>query len=98
MGLMRKAVGKAPPRPVRQVKRVVRHPARTAIRAATPRPIRNVQRSVFNVAHPINTAENALINSLTGTPRRRTSGGGLGAARGAATYAYSTGAASNAAA
>jgi len=74
MGLMRKVVRRATPRPVRQVKRVVRHPARTAIRAATPRPIRNVQRTAFKVAHPVNAAENALLNSLTGSKRRPKSG------------------------
>jgi hypothetical protein len=37
----------------------------------TPRPIRNAQRTLFNVTHPINTAENALLNSVT--PRRRRS-------------------------
>jgi hypothetical protein len=46
------------------------------IRSRRPRPIRNVQRSVFNATHPINTAENAFLNTLTGSPRRRTGGSG----------------------
>ena len=71
MGLLRKAVRRATPRPVRQVKRVVRHPVRTGIRAATPRSIRSAQRSVFNATHPVNTLENALLNSLTGSARRK---------------------------
>lgn len=78
MGLLRKAVRRATPRPVRKAKRVVRHPARTAVRAATPRPIRNAQRTVFNVAHPVNAAENALINRVAAgsrAPSRRRSAG-----------------------
>jgi hypothetical protein len=76
MGLMRKAVRRATPRPVRKVKRVVTHPVRTTVRAATPRPIRQAQRQVFNATHPINTLENAFLDSLTASPRsrRRTSG------------------------
>ncbi len=46
MGLMRKAVRRATPRPVRKAKRMVTHPVRTGIRAATPRSIRTVQRDV----------------------------------------------------
>jgi hypothetical protein len=68
MGLMRKAVRRATPRPVKQVKRVVKHPARTAVRAATPKPIRKAQRQVFNVTHPVNTVENAIIDNVM--PRR----------------------------
>jgi hypothetical protein len=71
MGLMRKAVRRATPRPVRKVKRVVTHPVRTTVRAATPRPIRQAQRQVFNATHPINTLENAFLDSLTGSPRSR---------------------------
>jgi hypothetical protein len=71
MGLMRKAVRRATPRPVRKVKRVVTHPVRTGVRAVTPRPIRNAERAVFNATHPINAAENALLNGLTNRPRAR---------------------------
>jgi hypothetical protein len=76
VGLMRKmarrSVRRVTPRPVRQVNRVVRHPVRTSVRAVTPRPIRQAQRSVFNVTHPVNTAENALLNSLSGSRGRAT--------------------------
>jgi len=100
MGLLGKVVRKATPRPVRQVTRVVRHPVRTGIRAATPRPIRNVQRSVYNAAHPISAAENALLNGLTGSSRRRktTSGAGSRSVPGYSGGAYATGPSSNAAA
>lgn len=97
MGLLRKAVRRATPRPVRQVKRVVTHPVRTSVRAVTPRPIRNVQRSVFNATHPVNTLENALLNSLTGTPRRHRASRGR-ASMPASSYYRSTGPGSNAAA
>jgi HEAT repeat protein len=74
MGLMRKMVRRSvrsvTPRPVRQVNRVVRHPVRTSVRAVTPQPIRQVQRSVFNVTHPVNTAENASLDTLSGRGRR----------------------------
>jgi hypothetical protein len=66
MGLMKKAVRRATPRSVRRAKRVVFHPARTAVHAATPRSIRQVKRTAFNIAHPINTAENAFLDSVTG--------------------------------
>ncbi len=74
MGLMRKmarrSVRRVTPRPVRQVNRVVRHPVRTSVHAVTPRPIRQAQRSVFNVTHPVNTAENALLDSISGSRGR----------------------------
>jgi hypothetical protein len=76
MGLMKKAVRRATPKPVRKAKRIVRHPARTAVRAATPRSIRQVKRTAFNATHPINPAENALLKSLTGASRRSSSSGG----------------------
>lgn len=73
MGLMKKAVRRATPRSVRKAKRVVRHPARTAVRAATPRPVRNAKRQVFNATHPLNTAENKLLNAaMPRKSRRRT--------------------------
>ncbi len=78
MGLMRKAVRRATPRPVRKAKRVVFHPARTAVHAATPRSVRKVKRTAFNVTHPVNTAENALLDSLTGGSRRSSRGRGSG--------------------
>lgn len=70
MGLFRKAVRRATPRPVRKIKRVVRDPVRTGVRAATPKPIRDVERAAFNVTHPINTAENALLKAATPAPHR----------------------------
>jgi hypothetical protein len=78
MGLMKKAVRRATPRSVRKAKRVAFHPARRAVHAATPRSIRKVKRTAFNVTHPVNTAENALLDSLTGGSRRssRSRGGG----------------------
>jgi hypothetical protein len=76
---MRKAVRRATPRPVKKVKRVVRHPARTAARAATPKPIRKAQRQVFNVTHPVNTVENAIIDNVMprrpARPKSRSAGG-----------------------
>ncbi len=96
MGLLRKVVRRATPRPVRKVKRVVTHPVRTGVRAVTPRPIRNAQRTVFNATHPVNTLENAFLNSLTGSPRSR-SGNRRRASSGGGGY-YSTGPNSNAAA
>jgi Skp family chaperone for outer membrane proteins len=70
MGMLRKAVRRATPSPVRQIERAVTHPVRTSVRAVTPRPIRNLQRSAFNVAHPMNTAENAVLNSVVPWSRR----------------------------
>lgn len=74
MGLMRKAVRKSvrkvTPRPVRQVQRAVTHPVRTSVRAVTPQPIRNLERTAFNVAHPVNTVENKVLNELIGPPVR----------------------------
>lgn len=61
---MKKAVRRATPRPVRKAQRVIRHPARSAVRAATPRAVREAQRTAFNAAHPVNTAENALLDGL----------------------------------
>jgi hypothetical protein len=69
MGLMKKAARRATPRSIRKAKRVVKHPIGTAVGAATPRSIRKVKRTAFNAAHPVNTAENALLNAAT--PRRR---------------------------
>jgi hypothetical protein len=68
MGLFRKAVRRATPRPVRKVKRVVRHPVRTGVRAATPKPIRDAERAAFKLAHPVNTAENAFLDAVTPRP------------------------------
>lgn len=65
MGLMKKAVRRATPKPVRKAKAVVMHPARTAVRAATPRSLRQAKRTAFNWTHPINTAENALLDAAT---------------------------------
>lgn len=70
MGLFRKAVRRATPRPVRKVKRAVRHPVRTGVRAATPQAIRDAERAAFKVAHPVNAAENALLDAVTPRPRR----------------------------
>jgi len=84
VGLLRKAVRRATPRPVKQVKRAVTHPVRTTVRAATPRPIRQAQRTVFNVTHPVNTLENAIVRSVIPAPRTGTrpkSGGGRSAPR-----------------
>jgi hypothetical protein len=78
MGLMKKAVRRATPRSVRKAKRVAFHPARTAVHAATPRSVRKVKRTTFNVTHPVNTAENALLDSLTGGSRRSSSSRGGG--------------------
>jgi hypothetical protein len=64
LGLVKKAVRRATPRPVRKAQRVVRHPARSIVRAATPRAVREVQRTAFNVTHPVNTAENALLGAV----------------------------------
>lgn len=71
MGLMRKAARRATPRSVRKVNRVVKHPVGTAIGAATPRSVRKVKRTAFNVTHPVNTAENALLNAATPRSRSR---------------------------
>jgi hypothetical protein len=65
MGLMKKAVRRATPRPVRKAKAVVKHPVGTAINAATPRSVRKAKRRAFKIAHPINTAENAMLNAAT---------------------------------
>lgn len=76
MGLMKKAVRRATPRPVRKAKAVVRHPVGTATRAATPRSVRNAKRTVFNATHPINTAENKIVRAAVPRkpPRSRASG------------------------
>lgn len=73
VGLLRKAVRRATPRPVRKAKSVVFHPARTGVRAATPRTVRKAKRSVFNATHPVNTVENKLLDSLAprSKPTRR---------------------------
>jgi hypothetical protein len=91
MGLMKKAVRRATPRSVRKAKRVAFHPARTAVHAATPRSIRKVKRTAFNVTHPVNTAENALLDSLTGGSRRSSRrGGGSYSTTSSSSGAYST--------
>ncbi len=72
MGLLRKAVRRATPRPVKQVKRAVTHPVRATVRAATPKPIRRAERQIFNVTHPVNTLENAVINTVMPRGKRRT--------------------------
>jgi hypothetical protein len=69
MGLMKKAARRATPRSVRKAKSVIKHPVGTAARAATPRSVRKAKRTAFNVTHPLNTAENALLNA--GSPPRR---------------------------
>lgn len=71
MGLMKKAARRATPRPVRKAKSVVKHPVGTAARAVTPRSLRKAKRTGFNVTHPLNTAENALLNAATPKRTRR---------------------------
>jgi len=66
---MKKAVRRATPKPVRKAKAVVKHPVGTAARAATPRSVREAKHKAFNATHPLNTAENALLNAAT--PKRR---------------------------
>ncbi len=65
MGLMKKAVRRATPRSVRRVNAVVKHPVGTAVNAATPRSVRKAKRTAFNIAHPVNTAENVTLNAVT---------------------------------
>jgi HEAT repeat protein len=36
----------------------------------TPRPIRQAERSVFNITHPVNAAQNKIINAAIGPPVR----------------------------
>jgi hypothetical protein len=69
MGLLRKAVRKSMPKPVRQVT----HPVTTARRAVTPAPVRRATRAVGTVAHPINSLENNALNAVwpTGRASRR---------------------------
>jgi hypothetical protein len=90
MGLMKKVVRRATPRPVRKATRVVKHPVGTAIGAATPRSIRKVKRTAFNVAHPVNTAENTLLNAATPKRGRRSKrkGDELSGAANAAIFAF----------
>ena len=92
MGLLRKAVRRATPRPVKQVKRVVKHPVRTTVRAATPKPIRRAERQLFNVTHPVNALENAVIDTVMprGKPRSKSSNGSSARPGGGRTSAPST--------
>jgi hypothetical protein len=64
MGLGRKLVRKATPRPVRHAM----HPVRTVKHKATPRPIRQLSRGVYTVTNPLGAAESAII---FGSGRRR---------------------------
>jgi hypothetical protein len=94
MGMMKKAVRRATPRPVRKAKAVVRHPVGTATRAATPRSVRNAKRTAFNAIHPINTAENRIVRaamSRKAPPQRRSraSGGNLSGSAWAAIITFS---------
>ena len=63
MGLIRKALRQATPRPVRQVKSAVTHPVGSTIRAVTPGPVRSAHRTAFNATHPINAVENIAVAS-----------------------------------
>jgi hypothetical protein len=87
---MKKAVRRATPKPVRKAKAVVKHPVGTAARAATPRSVRKAKRTAFNATHPVNTAENALLNA--GTPKRgrrsKRKGDNLSGAANAAIYVF----------
>jgi hypothetical protein len=90
MGLVKKAVRRAPPKPVRKAKAVVKHPVGTAARAATPRSVRKAKRTAFNATHPVNTAENALLNAVTPKHRRRSKrkGDNLSGAANVAIYVF----------
>lgn len=77
MGLMRKAIRKSMPKPVREATRTVHqvaHPVSTARKAATPQPIKSATRAAFSVTHPFEVvesmAENVVVDSLTGRTRR----------------------------
>jgi hypothetical protein len=90
MGLMKKAARRATPRSVRRAKNVVKHPVGTAARAATPRSVRSAKRKAFNATHPINTAENAVLNAATPVRKRRSKpkADGLSGAINAAIFAF----------
>jgi len=60
MGLGRRLVRRSIPRSVRRAT----HPVRTAKRAVTPKPLKHLQRDLWNVAHPVGAAENALLDAL----------------------------------
>jgi hypothetical protein len=64
MGIGRKLVRKATPRPVRHAM----HPVRTVKNKATPRPIRQISRGIYTVTNPLGAAESAVI---FGSGRRR---------------------------
>lgn len=67
--LVRHAVRRATPRPVRRVA----HPVRAARRVVTPWPVRRVRRQVFVLRHPVGAAEEAVLGTLLRRrrPRRR---------------------------
>jgi hypothetical protein len=52
--VVRKSVGRATPRPVRQAM----HPARTVRNAVTSRPVKQISRAAYTVRHPVGAAEN----------------------------------------
>lgn len=67
MGLLRKAVRKSMPKPVKKARRTVRkatHPVSTARRAVTPAPIRRATGTTYRVTHPIDTLENKALDAI----------------------------------
>ncbi|HWX87568.1 MAG TPA: hypothetical protein VNX67_05290 [Solirubrobacteraceae bacterium] len=62
----------------------------SAVGAATPRSVRKVKRTAFNATHPVNTAENALLNAATPKRGRRPNrkGDGLSGAANAAIFVF----------
>lgn len=65
--LVRHAVWRVAPRPVRRAV----HPVRTARRTVTPRPVRRARRQLFVVRHPVGAAEDAALGALFRRRRRR---------------------------
>lgn len=67
MGLLRKAVRKSMPKPVKKARRTVRkatHPVSTARRAATPGPIKSATWAAHQVTHPIDTLEYKTLDAV----------------------------------
>jgi hypothetical protein len=57
MGIGRKLIRRATPRPIRHAM----HPVRTVKNKATPRPIRQISRGIYTVTNPLGAAESAVI-------------------------------------
>lgn len=67
MGLLRKAIRRSMPKPVKQVRRTVNkatHPVSNTARAITPKPVKRVSHAAYSVTHPIDALQNAAEDAV----------------------------------